>query len=68
MKDAVSHGWQTDSGGYEPAEIYPINDLKPHILGGRSPCWCKAVDDEGVIVHNAMDGREAFQDGIRKLS
>lgn len=69
MNDVVPHGWQTD-GVWEdmPAECHPINDLKPHILGGRSPCWCNVIDDDGVLVHNAMDGREAYELGIRKPS
>lgn len=67
--EPVDHRWQTD-GAWEdmPSEVHPLNDLKPHILGGRQPCWCKPVDDEGTIVHNALDGREAFEEGRRKRS
>jgi hypothetical protein len=64
----VDHGWRLDQGGYEPEEVYPVNDLKPHVLGGKKPCWCNPFDDEGTIVHNAMDGREAFEEGLRKPS
>jgi len=45
--------------------VYPINDLRKHSL---RDCWCRPVDDDGVIVHNSLDGREEFQNGERKLS
>lgn len=66
--EPVIHDWSRDHGGTDPEEIYPNNDLRPHVLGGRSPCWCNPIDDEGTIVHNALDGREAFEDGVRKPS
>jgi hypothetical protein len=45
--------------------VYPINDLRKHSL---RDCWCRPVDDDGVIVHNSLDGREQYQTGERKLS
>lgn len=52
-----------------PVEYHPVNDLKPHhLLGSGLPCWCKPVDEDGVLVHNSLDGREAFEDGERKFS
>lgn len=48
--------------------VFPIDDLKEHTVEGMG-CWCHPVeDDDGVIVHNAMDGREAFETGERKPS
>jgi hypothetical protein len=31
-------------------------------------CWCRPEDDDGVIVHNSMDGREKYETGERKAS
>lgn len=47
--------------------IIPSNDLREHDTDIR--CWCRPVeDDEGVIVHNSMDGREKYETGMRKPS
>ena len=45
--------WQALSN---PAEVMPLEDLKPHLEG--IACWCKPFDDDGVLVHNALDARE----------
>jgi hypothetical protein len=45
--------------------VYPINDVREHSL---RDCWCGPVDDDGVIVHKSLDGREEFQNGDRKPS
>ncbi|MGP0076188.1 MAG: hypothetical protein ACLPWF_30065 [Bryobacteraceae bacterium] len=45
--------------------VYPINDLRKHSL---RDCWCRPFDDEGVTVHNSLDGREQYERGERKLS
>lgn len=48
--------------------VFPINDLREHQVDGGD-CWCHPVEDEdGVIVHNSMDGREKFETGERKPS
>ncbi len=47
--------------------VYPIQDLRDHILEGAM-CWCKPTVDEDVIVHNSMDDREDFECGNRKVS
>ena len=41
-------------------EVAPINDLKPHEIG-KVECWCNPFMDGDVLVHNAMDGRKAFE-------
>jgi hypothetical protein len=51
-----------------PWHVYPLNDLREHITDGEEPCWCRPVIAEGVIIHNSMDGREAFETGERKPS
>jgi hypothetical protein len=36
--------------------VMPVSDLRPH---EASPaCFCHPTDDEGVWVHNSVDGRE----------
>lgn len=49
--------------------VIPTNDLREHSTDSAVPCWCRPVEnDDGVIVHNSMDGREAFETGERKPS
>ena len=44
--------------------IYPCEDLKPHVTDG-TPCWCNpTIDDEDdIVIHNAMDQREKYEEG-----
>jgi hypothetical protein len=47
--------------------VYPVNDLKPHCTD--SPvCWCEPVIDGALIIHNAADGREFFEDEEQELA
>lgn len=54
--------------------VFPIDDLRPHVLTPH--CWCKPVLDEDndgtepvfLWVHNALDEREKFETGERKPS
>jgi hypothetical protein len=42
--------------------VVPEGDLKDHPL--VTTCWChptRSVEDPGVIIHNSLDGREAFE-------
>jgi len=54
------------------AHIEPVGDLREHDTGARGDCWCRpTVESHGagwVVIHNAMDGREAFETGERKPS
>lgn len=52
----------------EPLHVVPVNDLREHSTDSDKACWCKPREEDGVIVHNSMDGREAFETGERKLS
>lgn len=58
----TNSGWAV----YEmPAEVAPIDDLKPHNIGEN--CWCKPFFRDDVIVHNAMDQREYYEpDSLHK--
>jgi len=54
-----------DDRGGELLHVIPIEDLRPHDTGA---CWCKPQPDSeylDVIVHNALDRREAFERGER---
>jgi|Laugrespbdmm15sd_2_1035082.scaffolds.fasta_scaffold12957_6 hypothetical protein len=51
--------------------IVPLNDLRDH--EESVDCWCQPelLDDDYadcVYLHPAMDGREAFESGERKMS
>jgi hypothetical protein len=46
--------------------VYPANDLREHAL--KIHCWCRPIEDAGVIVHNSLDGREHYQNADRKPS
>lgn len=47
----------------DQSEIIPINDLRPHVEG--FDCWCHPEEDDGLLIHNSMDGREDFEEGKR---
>lgn len=56
-------GWLALAPFYPfPAEVIPINDLRPHAEGSPD-CWCRPTMQDGVLVHNSMDGREAYEQG-----
>ena len=47
--------------------IVPLDDWREHEL--RLACWCHpARDDDGVVIHHSMDGREAYERGERRPS
>lgn len=50
------------------SHVIPLGDLRDHDCGAE--CWCRPVQDEEDLfwMHNAMDGREAFEDGRRSPS
>jgi hypothetical protein len=45
--------------------VYPADDLRNHSL---TNCWCRPTDDDGIMVHNSLDGRELYEGGERKPS
>ena len=47
--------------------VYPLNDLRDHVTEGDG-CWCQPTDEDGVLIHHSMDGREAFETGERLMS
>ena len=42
--------------------VIPLDDLKLHVESGE---WCHCeprITEDGVVIHNAYDGREFFED------
>ena len=82
MTKIEDHGWHCIECSFDDRapvrHIVPVNDLKDHDLGilehsvtkeYMPHCWCDPVkDEEGLIIHNSMDGRESFETDERKLS
>lgn len=53
--------------------LTPTGDLREHVHDERGKCWCRPAIEcggDGVwyVVHNSMDGREAFERGDRQPS
>jgi hypothetical protein len=59
----------TIDGLTDRIHVTPCGDLREHSLSMH--CWCKPTPDDEeprVILHHAMDGREAFETGERAPS
>ena len=54
-------GWVTLES---PAEVVPLGDLRPHHEGPG--CWCRPLEHDDILLHNAADDRESYEQG-RKL-
>jgi len=51
-------------GGWQ-IHVIPVEDTHTHEAGQW--CWCApTTNEDGTIVHNAADNREAFERGERK--
>jgi hypothetical protein len=66
-KEKAMHGsaahkmvWKIDGN-----HVVPVDDLREHSVSG---CWCRPTDDDGLTVHNSLDGREFYERGERKPS
>jgi hypothetical protein len=59
-KASYAMGWNVVGN-----HVYPVNDLRKHLV---TNCWCNPGDDEGIAVHNSLDGREQYERGERKMS
>jgi hypothetical protein len=50
--------------------IYPLSDLKEHLVDGSGICDClPRYEQEGettIVVHNSWDGREFFEEHLPK--
>lgn len=64
-------GWQTVQitvDGRFVLHTLPDNDLRPHFV--RTDCWCHPMEDgevEGIFSHNALDRREDYEEGRRRM-
>lgn len=48
--------------------VVPVEDMRTHDTDSEN-CWCSPhVEHDGTIVHNSLDGREAFETGQRLRS
>ena len=46
--------------------VLPREDLRQHIES--VDCWCEPIIENNIIIHNALDEREKFETGERKLN
>lgn len=62
----VPYGWMVIELEDE-VHVVPTYDLKPHYVD--EDCWCEPLEvTPGCFEHNAADGREDFENGVRKPS
>lgn len=48
----------------EKVHIVPIDDIRDH--QDSIECWCEPFEvEDGVIVHNSLDGREKYENGAK---
>lgn len=59
-------GWCVYSYMTDALHVLPRGDIRDHYL--QPSCPCHPMEEDGVIVHNSFDGREAFETGERSLS
>ena len=52
--------WKVDGN-----HVYPVDDLREHAV---TDCWCGPLDDDDIVIHNSLDGREIYERGERKMS
>ena len=50
----------------QKVHVYPLGDLRLHIIS--KDCWCRPTwcDEGEVYLHNAMDRREDYETGKLK--
>lgn len=49
--------------------VYPVDDLREHIIDPVVGCWCHpVVNEDGIVVHNSMDRRELYETGELRLN
>ena len=42
--------------------IYPVEDIRPHNTKSDE-CWCNPCVEDDLVIHNAMDERESYEQG-----
>ena len=59
--------WLLGRGEDGTHHIVPLDDLDGHVTRDET-CRCQPeLNENGHVVHNAFDGREAYERGERKL-
>ena len=48
-------------------QVAQVDDLREHDIAEDGKCWCVPTYDDGVLVHHAADGREAYENGREAL-
>lgn len=59
------NGWVADLLDDGTLQVWPLNDLRPHVVDGKGECWCRPRPDGNIMVHNSMDRREEYERGER---
>ncbi len=61
--EQVDGVWAFTSWG----EIYPLYDLRVHVLNDDGLCWYSpSLGEGGGWVHHSADGRECYERGERR--
>lgn len=58
---------RTPMSNGERWHVMPVGDLREH--ESSMECWCKPTpddEDDNVILHHALDGREVYEEGRPK--
>ena len=48
--------------------VLPQDDIYEHMMDDGGSCRCLPYDDGGVLVHNSFDGREAYEERMRRAN
>ena len=62
---ALGCAWEVIVDERHGRHVMPINDLRQHRLEN---CFCTPFDEDGITVHNSLDGREAVERGDRRAT
>jgi|SRR5215831_3529720 len=55
--------WMPSDNSPRPPQVLPASDTRQHVLCTYAQsCWCEPTyTHEGILVHNAADGRERYE-------
>ncbi len=58
--------WEVKEDLDAQVHVVPLEDLREHV---PQDCWCcPTIDEDNIVIHNALDEREKFERGERKPS
>lgn len=55
-------GWAVNTPPGMNVQLVPTWDWRPHYASQECPCR-PVLDEDGLLVHNAFDGRERYEQG-----